>query len=67
MINAAVEIIDKLDKDRETAPYSTKNQLLTSYTEKRGSLVKFACRPAALAEWVEIIGAMMGFDSAGNE
>lgn len=65
--NAAVKSSDKPDRDQKFAHYTSLNQMLTSCMKKVESLVKLARSLTALHVWLETIGAMMSFESAGDK
>lgn len=63
---AAVDFINKPDRDRGTARYVSRSRLRVSYKKKGESIVKLASRRAALDICVDIISSMVASDVADN-
>lgn len=61
------KFIAQSDKSGEAIHYTLTNGLLTSYTERDDSQIKFVKRRAALVAWVGMIGAVMVLESAADE
>lgn len=66
ILEAGVESINKLDRYRRIARFTSKIQLLTLYIEKGLSGVKYGRDRASLNVQMWITGAIMGLNSTGD-
>lgn len=67
IFNSVVASIDKPDRHKKIACYTSTNQILTSYIEKGEIQVKSARRKAAFDVWLRILCAILSLNNAGDE